>query len=1322
MARLKALLITVIKVLFCLMQESKTEGNIPKPKITQTPAVNVIYTTEKMTLECSVQGDSSGLEYIWQKGDERLPDSPTYIIPSADQSHSGEYRCQVKKGNNTSDLSDLLPLSVADGRPKPQLTKEPASVSVFYTKESVTLKCSITEDSEGWTYLWYKGQDKKQILNSGSKSQHTLSSVVPADGGPYWCQVERAGFKSDHSDSLPLVIKELPQTTLVMQTKWTKVFPTEVVKMECDIQPPSPDWICKYYKNGQVYQTSDCMLNLQFANTGDSGDYKCIGTLRSLQTQPSNPIGVHVYGRRPKPQLTQEPASVSVFYTKESVTLKCSITEDSEGWTYLWYKGKDKNPTTNTGSQGQLTLSSVAPADGGSYWCQAERSGFKSEHSDSLSLVIKDLPQTKLVMQTKWTKFFPSEVVNMTCDIQPPSPDWICKYYRDDQELQTSDCMLNLQSANTGDSGVYKCIGTLRSLQTQPSNPIGVHVYGGRPKPQLTQEPASVSVFYTNESVTLKCNITEDSEGWTYLWYKGKDKNPTTNTGSQGQLTLSSVAPADGGLYWCQVERAGFKSEHSDSLSLMIKDLPQTKLVMQTKWTKVFPSEVVNMTCDIQPPSPEWICKYYRDDQELQTIDCMLNQSANTGDSGVYKCIGTLRSLQTQPSNPSGVHVYGGRPKPQLTQEPASVSVFYTNESVTLKCSITEDSEGWTYLWYKGKDKNPTTNTGSQSQHTLSSVTPINNGSYWCQVERAGFKSEHSDSLPLVIKDLPQTKLVMQTKWTKFFPSEVVNMTCDIQPPSPDWICKYYRDDQELQTSDCMLNLQSANTEDSGVYKCIGTLRSLQTQLNNPIGVHVYGHPPTLLLSVDPTEPPIYTKENVTLTCGVTEEQEGWTYMWYKGSDQKTPVNQASERVFTISSVQRSHNGEYKCQVKRENFFSGYSDSHGLSIEEPPVPKLERLSKWAKVFPTEKVSMKCNGIPSSSGWTYRWYRKQQPLHGQNTDTLLISSVATEYTGEYTCQGVHKRQVETVVSDSISIYVYDHKVVPTLSQHPNYTSVYVEEQVTFMCEVKIDSTDWEYQWFQSNLQEQIRDVDPRHATYTIQSASVKDDGAFWCKTKRGAYESELSTVIEIKILARPTMVVNLETGWADILSVDSLTLLCEVDNTSVTWNYTWYKEDEEMANETQKALHIKATKENYRSKYSCRGIRSNRPTYSMRSDAFIPNNIVLKRQILLSISGCLVVGFVLIVLGCVYLKFTRKPDKESKPEPDLFFTMAELKSRGDIGSNTDLCPAETSTDEPLTIEKTESEDPPCLSEGVLKEELAEENHNEEESDELTTFKV
>lgn len=93
------------------------------------------------------------------------------------------------------------------GRPKPQLTKEPASISVFYTKESVTLKCKVIEDSEGWTYLWFKGQDKTPLANTGSVSHQIHSFVAPEDSVSYWCQVERAGFKSEYSDALSLTIK-----------------------------------------------------------------------------------------------------------------------------------------------------------------------------------------------------------------------------------------------------------------------------------------------------------------------------------------------------------------------------------------------------------------------------------------------------------------------------------------------------------------------------------------------------------------------------------------------------------------------------------------------------------------------------------------------------------------------------------------------------------------------------------------------------------------------------------------------------------------------------------------------------------------------------------------------------------------------------------------------------------------------------------------------------------------------------------------------------------------------------------------------------------
>ena len=157
------------------------------------------------------------------------------------------------------------------------------------------------------------------------------------------------------------------------------------------------------------------------------------------------------------------------------------------------------------------------------------------------------------------------------------------------------------------------------------------------------------------------------------------------------------------------------------------------------------------------------------------------------------------------------------------------------------------------------------------------------------------------------------------------------------------------------------------------------------------------------------------------------------------------------------------------------------------------------------------------------------------------------------------------------------------------------------------------------------------------------------------------------------LARPDSVLTLETDWADILTVDSLTLRCDVQVKDFEWNYTWYRDGNEMA-DISADIHVKSTKETYQSEYTCRGARLQRPTYSALSEAFIANNLgewqssnytipnmamhlnaifffavtVLKRKILLSISGCLVVGIVLIVLSCIILKVTRKPGQYVLP--------------------------------------------------------------------------
>lgn len=89
-------------------------------------------------------------------------------------------------------------------------------------------------------------------------------------------------------------------------------------------------------------------------------------------------------------------------------------------------------------------------------------------------------------------------------------------------------------------------------------------------------------------------------------------------------------------------------------------------------------------------------------------------------------------------------------------------------------------------------------------------------------------------------------------------------------------------------------------------------------------------------------------------------------------------------------------------------------------------------------------------------------------------------------------------------------------------------------------------------------------------------------------------------------------------------------------------------------------------------YTCQGIRTERPSYSRTSDSLKTKNlresnrslevmffspqiaflilmvcfyfefVVLKRRVLLSISGCIFFGIIAVFLGCIVLRVMRKP--------------------------------------------------------------------------------
>lgn len=120
----------------------------------------------------------------------------------------------------------------------------------------------------------------------------------------------------------------------------------------------------------------------------------------------------------------------------------------------------------------------------------------------------------------------------------------------------------------------------------------------------------------------------------------------------------------------------------------------------------------------------------------------------------------------------------------------------------------------------------------------------------------------------------------------------------------------------------------------------------------------------------------------------------------------------------------------------------------------------------------------------------------------------------------------------------------------------------------------------------------------------------------------------------------------------------MTLKCEISD-GREWNYTWY-ENEKMLNVSESAtLTVTGNEETIKSEFKCKGVRTERPLFSAESNGFVANNLILKRQILLAISGCLVCCILILIIGCIALKFMRKPvEKKDPTENDLFFKMTD----------------------------------------------------------------
>lgn len=704
---------------------------------------------------------------------------------------------------------------------------------------------------------------------------------------------------------------------------------------------------------------------------------------------------------------------------------------------------------------------------------------------------------------------------------------------------------------------------------------------------------------------------------------------------------------------------------------------PVPVLERTSSWSDVFSSEKVVLECKATSSS-ELIFTWKKNgsplgsgpnlspspDKSVLTITATSPQ-----DSGYYTCVveGKKKPSQTKESGPVEIKVYDP-PTPGLQLHTAWKDVF-EGEAVEFRCHVVSSTPGWTFTWHRNKQQlqnNPVEIiNGDGSSLKITPVRQTHKGSYTCKAHltsrgvNSGFSSE---VMIQVSAEKPTLTLTRDPEYDVMFAGEVVTFSCAISVQS-EWTYLWYKDGSKVTGSSDKLIVQIRETADQGSYTCKATRGqnpAFNTDSSEAKQLKVQENKPKPTITQQPDAKKLYVGENVSFECKV-ENSDGWSYDWYK-DEASIPNNSNSLKKEGLSLL---NGGVYKCKAKRDKtgFNTEFSDQRTVQISEIPVPTLKLVTEWPDVFPTESVNMSCEMQTDSADWTYAFYRDGTEVQHYNSDkgrNLFITSASTSDGGNYSCSGKLKsRDVYSTKGSPLNLHVYDAPTV-TLEQNPAHNLMHSEDSVSFNCHVNV-SSGWTYQFVLPDGSKLNLSV----SNYNITSVATKDSGSYKCKVKRGTekvFYSSYSNKIKLNVEERPKASIVLLTGWSDVFSTDSLSLKCEVKESTHNWmHYTWFKEGERI--DSFNVTHtVTPSNDPDQSTYTCCAHADERPLYSKSSDSFKTKNLLLKRRVLLSISGCIVFGIAAVLIGCVALRVFRKPNgrDDKMEEVNLFPTMAELK--------------------------------------------------------------
>ncbi|XP_053089238.1 leukocyte immunoglobulin-like receptor subfamily B member 1 [Pangasianodon hypophthalmus] len=231
--------------------------------------------------------------------------------------------------------------------------------------------------------------------------------------------------------------------------------------------------------------------------------------------------------------------------------------------------------------------------------------------------------------------------------------------------------------------------------------------------------------------------------------------------------------------------------------------------------------------------------------------------------------------------------------------------------------------------------------------------------------------------------------------------------------------------------------------------------------------------------------------------------------------------------------------------------------AHAQAKPKPTV----RVNPQSSVYTGDTITLSCE-LQQSTGWEFLWYKNSQLVNtvAKETNTL---SMTVDDAGEtvYQCTA-HRYNVGagtyyyTERSNQVTITARA-KPKPTVRVNPQ-SSIYTGDTITLSCELQ-QSTGWKFLWYKNNqlVNTVARDTNTLSMTVDDAGETVYQCIALWHNVGAGTYYyTEFSDQVRITARERPRAVLSVSPqSW--LTEGDSVTLSCEVTDSSTDWTFSWY---------------------------------------------------------------------------------------------------------------------------------------------------------------------